>query len=275
MPPSELAAALAKVQKELKPIARTQEGQAGTRKVKYADLSAVTAAVYPLLAKNGLAFIAKPTLRDDGKFVLAYSLLHESGEREDGEYPMHGSAKAQDNGSEVTYARRYSLCAITGAVPEGEDDDGAAASKGSGGRPRQVQRPSAQVTRTRTTGADHERLRDGTVEPAPGDRPAQRTRKPDDDSPWQDQPAGKANGLAGTVGAIQQHFKRLEVLDREERLGLTAQLAGWKRGEVIGSTNDLSADEAKRVLDQLAKCRNHETLMNLVTHGERPGGTSE
>ena len=52
---SELAAALVKVQAELKPIVRNAEGQVGNKKRKYADLAAVSAVVLPLLAKHGLA----------------------------------------------------------------------------------------------------------------------------------------------------------------------------------------------------------------------------
>jgi hypothetical protein len=123
---SSLFAALAKVQAELKPIERNAEGQAGTRKHKYADLAAVSRIVLPLLGKHGLSFSARPTMTGSGQFVLTYSLLHESGEREDGQYPL-STGTPQQLGSAVTYARRYALCAITGAVPEGEDDDGAAA----------------------------------------------------------------------------------------------------------------------------------------------------
>lgn len=152
-----------------------------------------------------------------------------------------------------------------------EQEDAAPARR----RSRAAQKPAAATTRARATGPDHERLRNGTVEPTPDTRRAERGPVPPGEDAWSGQPAGKlprpGNGLSGVVGMIQQHFKRLEVLDREERLGLTAQLAGWPQGEVITSSNDLSGDEAKRVLDQLAKCRNHEALMALVTHGERPG----
>jgi hypothetical protein len=117
-----IAEALNRLQAELKPIRRNTEGQVGQRKRKYADLAAVTEAVYPLLGKYGLSFSAKPTLRD-GRFVLAYALRHVSGEEDAGDWPLNGGG-SQQIGSEITYARRYCLCAITGAVPEGEDDDG-------------------------------------------------------------------------------------------------------------------------------------------------------
>ena len=85
----------------------------------------VTAAVMPLLAKNGLSFSAKPTLDEDGRFVLAYSLRHTSGESDGGVYPLP-SGNPQQVGSALTYARRYILSAIVGVAAE-EDDDGRAA----------------------------------------------------------------------------------------------------------------------------------------------------
>jgi hypothetical protein len=78
--PSQLAAALAKVQEALPHIAKGEKANVGQYSYEYADLTAVSAAILPLLGKHGLAFIAKPTAVD-GKFVLAYSLLHSSGER--------------------------------------------------------------------------------------------------------------------------------------------------------------------------------------------------
>lgn len=262
--PSELAEALAKVQAELKPIPRNAEGQAGTRKRKYADLAAVSEAVFPLLARAGLVFLAKPTVREDGRFVLAYSLIHASGEREDGEYPMHGGGGAQQQGSEVTYARRYALCAITGAAPEGEDDDGAAASRARGGQraPRPPQRPAAPVTRTRTTGADHERLRHGTVERTPDDRPAQRGQLPDDENPWQDVPAEEQPGSAerGQITGIQMAYQKLGFKRDERSQAIAAseqiigrQLTGPNEGRTHNNLSHVEASKLKDTLDGLTR----------------------
>jgi ERF superfamily len=57
--------------------------------------------------------------------VLAYSLVHASGEREDGIYPLTGGAP-QEQGSAITYARRYCLCAVTGVAADADDDGQAA-----------------------------------------------------------------------------------------------------------------------------------------------------
>src|ERR1035441_2494843 len=128
-----LFAALAEVQAELPSITKGETAQVKSDKAnysyKYADLAAVSAAILPVLGKHGLAFTARPTLLDGHGFVLAYSLVHVSGEREDGIYPLTtgSSATPTQIGSLITYARRDCLCAVTGVAPAGEDDDAASA----------------------------------------------------------------------------------------------------------------------------------------------------
>ena len=133
MPKAAMFASIAKLQAELPRIAKGETAQVksdkGNYTYKYADLADVAAEVMPRLGKFGLGFIARPTLNGDGKFVLAYSLVHESGEREDGEYPLPAAGSPQQIGSAITYARRYTLCAVTGTTPD-DDDDGKAAEDG-------------------------------------------------------------------------------------------------------------------------------------------------
>lgn len=121
-----LAAALAAFQAELPRIGKGAEGQVGNQRYKYADLADVSAAVLPLLGRFGLSFSTKPTLNDNGAFVLEYVLRHSpSGDCDGGSYPLP-TGKPQDVGSAITYARRYALSAITGVAPDA-DDDGASA----------------------------------------------------------------------------------------------------------------------------------------------------
>ncbi len=129
---SSLAAALAQFQRDLPNVVKSETATVPTKtggsyKYSYADLAKVSAVVLPRLGEVGLSFSAKPTLNADGKFVLAYRLLHTSGESDSGEYPLPQSGTAQEHGSAITYARRYTLCSVTGVAPD-EDDDGAAAS---------------------------------------------------------------------------------------------------------------------------------------------------
>jgi len=224
----------------------------------------VSTKVLPLLAKHGLAFSAMPLLRDDGKQVLRYALLHVSGEERGGDFLLPDKATAQQMGSAITYARRYTLQPVTGVAPGGQDDDGAAASQAKPA-PRQQRpqrppsRPTADPVRTATTGADHERLRHGTVEPTPDDHLAQRTKGPipDGENQWQGPPPA-ANG-GGRIGLIVQHFNRLGVTDRGVRLGYTAALTG----HAVNSTSELDASEQKELLDKLAKCKNQAALDSL------------
>lgn len=129
--PSGLFAALAALQGELPHIDKSNvgdiPGKDGKRgyKYKYADLADVSRAILPLLSKHGLAFNSKPTIVD-GEFGLLYKLVHKSGEKDEGFYPFGRGGSPQQVGSLITYARRYTLCAVTGAAPD-EDDDAAAA----------------------------------------------------------------------------------------------------------------------------------------------------
>lgn len=132
---SELAKALNAFHTELPKVGKGSINPAF--KSKYADLADIVSVVLPALAKNGLAWITTPRVSDDG-FVLEYELRHTSGETVTGSWPLPDPEKAtpQQMGSAVTYAKRYTLSAVTGIAPD-EDDDGNAASKGPGAAPRQ------------------------------------------------------------------------------------------------------------------------------------------
>ena len=95
-------------------------------KSKYADLSEVVEAVVPALNKAGIGVMQFPSY--DGELVgVTTVLMHESGATVTGTLHLRPSkSDPQGVGSAVTYARRYSLLAMTGAAPE--DDDGNSAS---------------------------------------------------------------------------------------------------------------------------------------------------
>lgn len=133
---SELAKALTAFHADLPKVGKGSTNPAF--KSKYADLADIVSVVLPALAKNGLAWITTPRVSDDG-FTLEYELRHTSGEAVTGSWPLPDPEKAtpQQMGSAVTYAKRYTLSAVTGIAPD-EDDDGNAASKGPGAAPRQA-----------------------------------------------------------------------------------------------------------------------------------------
>lgn len=127
-----LVMALAAVQGEMPTVQKAETANVrmktgGTYRYRYASLADIHAAVLPVLARHGLAWITMPTLRPDGHgYVLVCELAHASGESRTCEMPLPVSAGAQELGSAITYMRRYAICAVCGIATD-EDDDGAAA----------------------------------------------------------------------------------------------------------------------------------------------------
>lgn len=124
---SELAKAIVKAQTEMTPAVKASVNP--FFKSKYADLSAVWAAIAPF-TMNGIAITQLPQASLDGShIVLATQLTHaESGQwmRSCLTMPVVKN-DPQGFGSALTYARRYALGCMTGLVTE-EDDDGNSAS---------------------------------------------------------------------------------------------------------------------------------------------------
>ncbi len=97
-------------------------------KSKYADLSSVIEAVKPHLNANGITYIQTPIPSDDCRIHLSTLLLHDSGEWIEGTMSMPFLKQdPQGYGSAMTYARRYSLAAMTGLYQY--DDDANESSK--------------------------------------------------------------------------------------------------------------------------------------------------
>ena len=124
---SDLNAALAKLQADLPRIRKADRADTGKFSYTFAPLPDVTEALMPLLAKHGLSFTAMPTVTDTGAFVLQFELRHAAGESITGQWPLRAGDTPQQQGSAISYARRYALLSVTGAAPD-DDDDGAAAS---------------------------------------------------------------------------------------------------------------------------------------------------
>jgi hypothetical protein len=130
---NEIAAALAKAQGQM--------GNAVMNRVnphfrsKYADLGSVFVAVRKALSENGIA--VTQMINNNS---LCTMLVHTSGQYLGSEMALPVTAKAQEMGSYLTYARRYSLSSLAGVAAD-DDDDGNLATKTNG-----KQEPSSPVS---------------------------------------------------------------------------------------------------------------------------------
>lgn len=134
------AEAFLKMQAAIKPAIKDTANGA-FKGTKYADLGAVWDAIKGPLHECGFSVIQSPDF--DGEVMwLRTTILHVSGERIEGRYPLRPSKPdPQGYGSALTYARRYSISAMLGVIAD-DDDDGNAASgrsgNGNGHAPAQV-----------------------------------------------------------------------------------------------------------------------------------------
>lgn len=92
-------------------------------KSSYANLNAVREAVLPAMNANGIS-VLQPTIQIDGKSFVETVLLHESGEFISSltEVIVSKANDAQQQGSGISYARRYGLQSL--ANIGADDDDG-------------------------------------------------------------------------------------------------------------------------------------------------------
>jgi hypothetical protein len=116
-----VAAALVAAQGEMTNPPKTKTVHAGQKKYSFAPLPEIIDAVRPVLTKHGLAVVQLVRER-----MLETRLIHTSGQWIGAAYTLPSLADSQDMGSAITYARRYSLCAILGIAGE-DDEDGEAA----------------------------------------------------------------------------------------------------------------------------------------------------
>lgn len=225
-----IAAALAAFQAEVPKVekgatAKVETRTGGSYTYQYADLAVVTEIAMPLLGRHGLAFTTRPTLIGD-RFALHYALIHEGGEVIEGEYPLQDPTqmKPQEVGSAITYARRYTFCAVTGIAPGGDDDDANSVND----------RPAAQPRR----------------QPAPPQAPAQQGDGLEHRAPQRDWLADAAAAKsvvdlrvvfeeAGRAGDLNVAVKR-----GEEFVALGALLKGMKEGLPEVAPEDVPAAEA-------------------------------
>jgi len=129
---NELAAALAEARKGFGTFGKGHTAKVSSAKgnyeYKYGNLPDMFDATTEALSANGLSVSQWPDLTNDGRFVLVTLLLHKSGQWMRGVYPLNTYERPQDQGSALTYAKKYAAGAALGIAAD-EDDDGAAAQK--------------------------------------------------------------------------------------------------------------------------------------------------
>lgn len=120
-----ISAALAKAQGSYGPIEKTRtatvKGATYEYEYHYADLADVLEALRKPLSENELSItqLQRPI---DNKTFLVSKLVHSSGQWFAYYYQLTPDINPQKFGSQLTYARRYSVCALVGVMAE-EDDD--------------------------------------------------------------------------------------------------------------------------------------------------------
>lgn len=115
--------ALGAAQLEFTAIEKSSTANAGKYKYDYAPLDAVLAAVRPILNRHGLAVSHSIQEARDSMRVATMIVHGESEQWVRCAMTLISTADPQARGSNLTYARRYTLLSLLGVMPGGEDDD--------------------------------------------------------------------------------------------------------------------------------------------------------
>jgi hypothetical protein len=95
-------------------------------KSKYADLSDIISTVRPVLNKNGLGLEQHIISEENGELLVETVIFNDKGEeRSSGMLAFfigQGGNQFQTKGTAITYARRYTLCALLGIVADDDTD---------------------------------------------------------------------------------------------------------------------------------------------------------
>ena len=120
---NELAGALAKAQGAMTTVEKDRTNPHFG--AKYATLASVLGVVRPALSENGICIVQITETDERNAITLITKLIHTSGQFIGCTYPVQPVKNdPQGVGSALTYARRYSLMALTGVSPAEDDDDG-------------------------------------------------------------------------------------------------------------------------------------------------------
>lgn len=122
-----LSKALTAFQKDMPPIIKEKTASiptktGGSYEYKYADLASIWDKIRGNLADNGLSVVQSPSWRTS-EATLTTMIAHESGQWIEDEMQLKTVQDTpQGQGSAITYARRYMLCAMLGIVADSDND---------------------------------------------------------------------------------------------------------------------------------------------------------
>jgi hypothetical protein len=257
-------------------LRKDRDGQVGNQRTKYADLVQANEVILARLQALGVVWKTKPTTlvvagpngQQETRFILRYKLLHvASGTFEDGDYPLPGGANPMQNGSAITYARRYALLAITNAVADDDDDDGG----GYRGRQGMAQRASARQQQSAPAPAAETAQRAAPRPRAERARPAQ---QPDLPAPRGAEVAEPHRGKGGLI--TQPMTQKLAITMREvvgDSPSDRKQFITDMIGREVASTKDLTFDEGRGLIDAFEKAKaTNNPIGNVIDIYHRTSG---
>jgi hypothetical protein len=282
--PKDIYEALFALQADPIVLVKDQQGQVGSQKTTYADLIQAQAVIFPRLQALGLLWVSAPTIRmlpdtgekDGPRFVLDWELRHIASKTKiDGAFPLPPNANPMQNGSAITYARRYALTAATNAVADKEDDDGGgyAGRRGYASRANIPQEPRSQVPPAATAqrGAQPRVASERA-------RPAQQPALP---SPREAAPAGEPvdpDGLPtrGRGGLITEPMTRKLAISMREA-GITgddrlATIIAMTGRHDLTTSRELTFEEGRAAIDAVEKSKGKENPEAAIDIYFRAGG---
>jgi hypothetical protein len=121
--PKSIIGVLIKVQKDLKPLAKTSDNDSYGS--KFTPLPEVMTAALGLLNDYDVMVTQSPTLTAEGQSAFSTTLAHKDGSTYTQVTKLAiEKINPQSHASAITYMRRYQLMAMIGLTSEDDDDDG-------------------------------------------------------------------------------------------------------------------------------------------------------
>lgn len=207
--------------------------EAGQRRYRYLELPDLLAEVRGKFGAHGWAILQQITT-EPGAITVINLWIHHSGVKiTHPGFTMPSGRTPQEIGSAITYARRYSLAALTGL--SGSNDDDAETLQAIRERPQ----PRTRVTVAKAADPEPEARGIGLGEPEPAAPPTlpNRTISPP-----------QMRMMSALIREWEQ--RNQQTLDQDGRRALIAQLAGINPDQ-LESAKNLTAAQASRVIDAL------------------------